>query len=390
MPEQRSTDLLIIGAGPYGLAIAASAQEHGLDHLIVGEPMGFWRRCMPVGMFLRSSWDWHLDPTGEATIETFLAERNLPKQAVSPFSLADYLDYCDWFQQRKGLVCDSMWIDRLESRPVSEEDRARFVATAVDGSTISARRVAIALGFSNFIATPLEIAALVPAERLRHTHDYCDFTRLRGKRCLIVGGRQSAFEWAALIGEAGASEIHMTHRHPSPAFAEADWSWVPPLVDAMIDNPAWYRSLSADEKREVSQRLWAEGRLKVEPWLESRIAASPVTIWPETRVVAAGETPEGDLAVTLDNGEQLRVDEVILATGYKPDLARVPMLANGNLLPQIDQRDGLPLLDETMQASVPGLFMTSMLAIGSFGPFFAFTVAVRTSAKLIERGLLSG
>lgn len=390
MPPQRFTDLLIIGAGPYGLAVAVATRELGIDYLIVGEPMGFWRRCMPPGMFLRSSWDWHLDPTGEATIEAYLAERHISKEAIAPFSLASYLDYCDWFQETKGITCSPLWIERLETCPEPDPDGSRFVATTADGSVINAKRVVVALGFTNFVQRPVELEAMIPPSRLAHTHDLCNFAQLRGKRCLIVGGRQSAFEWAALIGEAGASEIHLVHRHPSPAFAEADWSWVQPLVDGMVDNPGWYRDLSEEGKQDISRRLWNEGRLKVEPWLEPRLATLPVSDWPETQIAAARETADGDLAVTLSSGQELRVDVVVLATGYKPELTRVPLLANGNLVPQIEQRNGLPVLDDAMQTSVPGLYMTSMLATGSFGPFFAFTVAVRTSAKLIERGLASG
>jgi cation diffusion facilitator CzcD-associated flavoprotein CzcO len=47
--------LLIIGAGPYGLATAAYAKYRGLDFLLLGKLMGFWKHHMPKGMFLRTS-----------------------------------------------------------------------------------------------------------------------------------------------------------------------------------------------------------------------------------------------------------------------------------------------------------------------------------------------
>jgi cation diffusion facilitator CzcD-associated flavoprotein CzcO len=52
------TELLVIGAGPYGLATAAQAWRQGVDTAILGELMGFWRRQMPRGMFLRSGAGW--------------------------------------------------------------------------------------------------------------------------------------------------------------------------------------------------------------------------------------------------------------------------------------------------------------------------------------------
>ena len=73
MPASTHTELLIVGAGPFGLALAAHARHLGVDPLVVGEPMGFWKRHMPKGMYLRSACDWHLDPEGIDTIEAYLA-----------------------------------------------------------------------------------------------------------------------------------------------------------------------------------------------------------------------------------------------------------------------------------------------------------------------------
>ncbi len=98
------TELLIVGAGPFGLAMAAQAQTLGIDQRVVGEPMSFWRKHMPVGMVLRSGWDWHLDPTGRDSLEAFLATRGQVAAAVEPLSLALYLEYADWFQRRQGIV----------------------------------------------------------------------------------------------------------------------------------------------------------------------------------------------------------------------------------------------------------------------------------------------
>ncbi len=245
------------------------------------------------------------------------------------------------------------------------------------------------MGFKHFKNEPPDLVKRLPAGRISHTCDLVDFESLKGKRCLIIGGRQSAFEWTALLNDAGAEAVHLSHRHASPAFAEADWSWVNPLVDAMVDNPGWFRNLSAAEKDEVSHRLWAEGRLKVEPWLESRVMKETVKLWPNTQVVSCDERPGGDLLVKLDTGESLTVDHIILATGYKVKIDQVPFLAQGNILPQLTTRNGFPVLDEHFQTNLPGLFMTSMAATQDFGPFFAFTISVRTSAKLIGQALVS-
>ncbi len=379
-----SVDLLIVGAGPFGLAVAAWATEHGIDHLVVGEPMSFWRSHMPEGMLLRSGPDWHLDPFDEFTMERYLREERVTADEALPLTREVYLEYVQWFQEQRRIEPVPILVDRLDA------DRGHpqvFVATLADGRTVTAGRVVLALGMGYFAHVPTELAALVPAGRVVHTCDAVDFGPLRGKRCLIVGGRQSAFEWAALIHEAGATAVHVSHRHASPAFQESEWDWVMPLVDAMVADPGWFRTLPPEEQQAVSRRLWGEGRLKIEPWLEKRVMREGITIWPNTRMVACQELPTGELMVKLDEDRTLTVDEVIFATGYKVEMGCIPLLARGNLTADLAMRDGFPILDEHFESSVPGLFITSLPAGQDFGPFFGFTVSARTSAKLIGAAL---
>ena len=71
-------DVAIVGAGPYGLSAAAHLRTiKGLEVRVFGEPMSFWERQMPVGMFLRSAWTaTHIaDPNGSLTLEAYQAAR---------------------------------------------------------------------------------------------------------------------------------------------------------------------------------------------------------------------------------------------------------------------------------------------------------------------------
>ena len=120
----------------------------------------------------------------------------------------------------------------------------------------------LATGFGYFTHEPADITSLLPPGSYRHTCHAIDMPAYRGRRVLLLGGRQSAFEWAALLAEAGASAVHMSYRHDTPDFAEADWSWVSGLVDRIVDEPDWFRESSPDEQAQHRYRLWAEGRLK--------------------------------------------------------------------------------------------------------------------------------
>lgn len=380
---ERNTDLLIIGTGPYGLALAAYADHLGIDHVVAGRSMEFWRANMPDGMYLRSASDWHLDPLNVDTIEAYAAEQGLMPADIEPISREFYLGYVQWFQRQKGIEPLPDLVLRLD-----RATNGGFRADLASGDTLTASRVVLALGFGAFKHVPDDLVAMLPTGRFGHTCDEVALADHVGKRCLIIGGRQSAYEWAALLREAEAAEVHIVHRQAAPAFTEADWSWVGPLVDGMVDDPGWFRRLPQADKDEVIQRLYAEGRLKVEPWLEPRVLRDGVHCWPNARPASCRETPEGDLLVTLDNGERVRVDHVILATGYKVRIDQIPLLAKGNILPDLVTQNGFPVLSERFETSVPGLYITSMPATHDFGPFFAFTIAVRMSARVIGEALV--
>ncbi len=147
------TDLLIIGAGPFGLAMAAHARQLGVEHVVIGQPMSFWKNHMPAGMLLRSGCDWHLDPAERDTLERFLETRGATPAAAEPLSLDLYMEYAEWFQQVKGI--------RMRPQRVTRLDRSdgRFRATLDDATVLAADRVLLALGFAPFAHTPEELAA---------------------------------------------------------------------------------------------------------------------------------------------------------------------------------------------------------------------------------------
>src|SRR5512145_2267659 len=99
----KHTPLLIIGAGPFGLAMAAYAQHKNIEYLVVGKTMDFWKSNMPKGMVLRSACDWHYDPFDEDTFECYLQSMNLEPVDVEPLALDFYLSYVDWFVKRKKI-----------------------------------------------------------------------------------------------------------------------------------------------------------------------------------------------------------------------------------------------------------------------------------------------
>jgi cation diffusion facilitator CzcD-associated flavoprotein CzcO len=78
------SNVAIIGAGPYGLSIAAHLRPRGIEFRIFGSPMQSWRTRMPADMFLKSEGfaSSLYDPAGRFTLQRFCAEQGLRYAAI--------------------------------------------------------------------------------------------------------------------------------------------------------------------------------------------------------------------------------------------------------------------------------------------------------------------
>ena len=372
--------LLVIGAGPYGLSLAGLAIERSIPTTVVGRPMSFWREHMPDGMFLRSDADWHLDAAQRHTFRAFLEHKTIRVEDVDPVPIATFLEYTDWFARSKSIVVRDAQVRRLT------HDGDGFAAELDGGETLRAKRVVVAPGIARFRTLPAWTDA-VPAPRVAHTFEAVRFEDYAGQRVLIVGGRQSAYEWAALVAEHGAARVDVVHRHETPRFDQGHWQFVDELMANSLAQRGWWRRLSAGERDAIGRRFWEAGRLTLEHWLAPRIDRPNVRRWPRAEVVEAVEAPgAGELSVRLSIGLRLAVDRVVLATGYHADIARLPWLEG--VLDRVRVSEGYPELDEQFQTSLPGLYMTGFVATRDFGPFFGFIRATPVSSALIVEDLL--
>jgi thioredoxin reductase len=366
------TDLLVIGAGPYAYSVAALARDNGIDTRIVGRPMAFWREHMPADMYLRSGPDWHLDAGGEYTFAAYFEDRGLPPEEFDPIPIGVFLDYTDWFRSGKRLDVDERLVSDLSTAD------GVFVATMADGSTIVADKVLAAPGVRQFVNLP-EWHTEVPPQQRGHTSDVVSFDGLSGARVVIIGGRQSAYEWAALLCEHGAEHVDVVHRHAVPDFAKVSWAFVDAYLESTVAQRGWWRRLPAEQQQAIALAFWRVGRLTLEPWLVPRMAADVVTRHPHTQVtgVTAGAA---DVTLTLSDGTALTADHVLFASGYRADLARVPYLAG--VLDQVSVTDGFPDLSEGLETSLAGLYVAGFASTRDFGPFYGFTAGCASSARI--------
>jgi cation diffusion facilitator CzcD-associated flavoprotein CzcO len=215
--------------------------------------MAFWKHNMPAGMLLRSGLDWHLDASEVHTLEAFLEERRIPRTAAKPMPVETFRDYVEWFRE-----CKQINVQPLHVNCLARVD-GQLEPMCDSGKTIRVRCVVAAPGLAPFTNVPAELSADLPCDRMAHTATLVDFRGLAGQRCLIVGGRQSAFEWAALMIEQGVESVDLVFRHETPRFVISDWSF----TDAMIDNTmrvrGWFRRLDLSKPGGHSQAVLEHG-----------------------------------------------------------------------------------------------------------------------------------
>src|SRR5580698_1482407 len=128
-----SPNVVIVGAGPYGLSIAAHLRQSGIPYRIFGKVMYSWREQMPQGMILKSDGFASniSDPDSVFTIEKFCAERGIPyDHRRIPVSLQTFCDYGVEFQKRMVPELDDRFVTSIE------EADGGFRVRLEDGETI--------------------------------------------------------------------------------------------------------------------------------------------------------------------------------------------------------------------------------------------------------------
>ena len=382
-------DITVLGAGPYGLAIAAHLRTiAGLDFRIFGDPMWFWKNQMPAGMLLRSDWGasqlW--DPAHRYSLEAYQSETG--DRFSSPVPLAGFVNYGLWFQRNV--------VPNLDTRKIAEvaSEGSGFRISLGDGEILKTRRVIIAAGICPFARRPAEFKDL-PRELVSHSSDNVPLSRFQGKKVAVVGGGQSALESAVLLAENGA-EVEMLVRGAPPKYlgwrkkikslgpvSKLFYSWTdvgPAGISNLVSAPGLLRMFPRDSQdylRKRSIRPAGAG------WLKPRL--EPVTMTCG-RFVTSAKPAGSQLHITLDDRTERTVDHLLLGTGYKIDVTRYNFLGPGTLA-KIKTTDGFPELDGAFESSLPGLHFLGAPAAWSYGPLMYFVSGTKFAARKLTHAL---
>jgi hypothetical protein len=249
---------------------------------------------------------------------------------VDPIPISVFLDYADWFRKAKGIEVFEELVDTLATV------NGRFEATLQSGERIRADAVVSAPGIRHYANVPGWASSLPPGYAA-HTCDLVRFDDM--SEVLIIGGRQSAYEWAALIREHGAARIDIVHRHDIPRFERVNWGFVDGHIHQTLTVHGYWRNLPKTQQDAITRRFWEVGRLTLEHWLTPRLEWVGIRRWPGNEVVEAiPVSGNGELRVLLSSSTRLAADRVVFASGYRADLAKVSYLAG--VLAEVELSNG--------------------------------------------------
>ena len=378
-------DVVVLGAGPYGLSATAHLQAQGLKVAIFGKPIHYWRANMPEGMRLRSYW-WASnlsDPEKKYSFEQYYKAKGLEPSDNVPIEV--FIDYGLWFQEHAVPEIDETYITNIERKD------GQFVVTLEDGRVVQSKAVVMAPGLHYYLHIPDEFAQM-PSTLVTHSAEHHTLDQFMEKKVAVVGRGQAALETAALLYEKGAKEVHLIARHPL--------RWVPlanQKVPVLLQNlrapqagmGSGWLNLLLEKYPYLLQRLPMSTRDYVletrhgpagSPWLKSRLLGKVALH--ENEPVKKVEEIDGRVQLTLTSGKELLVDHVILGTGYRTDVKRLEML-EPSLRYAIKTYKGSPVLNNQFESSVPGLYFIGFSAARCFGPFYRFVVGAGAAAKRV-------
>src|SRR5581483_9227255 len=97
--SKHDTEVIVVGAGPYGLTAGIQLRRAGVAAEVFGDPMAFWRR-MTRGMLLRSNWTATsvVEIDGPLSLDSFVAETGTA--GGTPIPLETFVRYGEWIQER--------------------------------------------------------------------------------------------------------------------------------------------------------------------------------------------------------------------------------------------------------------------------------------------------
>jgi cation diffusion facilitator CzcD-associated flavoprotein CzcO len=351
-----TADLLIVGAGPAGLALARELKRLNLSFRLVERgpnPGESWRR-MPEQLKLVSPWKANHLPGGPPR----------PWRPNREITRAEFLNYlADYAHSNELPISTGTEVLAVRHKP----GHGFHVETSC--GPLSCRRMVSATGYFQNPYVPAIDGLATTKIPWWHVADYRSVEEMtdrlggRQKQILIVGKRLSAGQVLVELVTAGF-QVSISHRSPIQFGSGAIGWWIFFRIYPWLEARRLRRHGEAARGFEVRMPGGAARRL---------IENGTVRRFPAIQ----GLEPNG---VVFEGGEKIRPDAILFATGFRPALTYLQALD----LP-VDSVTGVPRTSGMQSVDVPGLYFLGLEHMRNFQS--RFIRGIRNDAVLLAQVL---
>ena len=401
-------DVLVVGAGQSGLAIAVGLLRAQVDNILVVDRAergaeGPWLSYARMRT-LRSPKDYTGPDLDLPSLgyQSWHEARYGPAhwQALDQILREDWASYLAWVRDTVGVP-----VRNAAAVTAITPAGGLIAATFADGTVRHARKLVLATGQDGMGEwwMPPFVAALPPHHRA-HAADPIDFAALRGRRVAVLGAGASALDNAAMALEAGAADVAVYCRRAAPQVVQPyRWLTFAGFLRHLSDLPDEWRW------RFMGRILGLREGFPQPTW--DRCARHPAFRLVNAAPWTAARVVDGAVELTTPRGPA-QADFLICGTGVEMDFARRPELRDmagaiarwsDRYTPPPDEQDErlgrFPYLaaDYGLLPRIPGeadwirnVHVFNIAATMSFGPSGSSINAMTTAVPKLVAGLTRG
>ncbi|HET6214442.1 MAG TPA: NAD(P)/FAD-dependent oxidoreductase [Micromonosporaceae bacterium] len=312
---------IVVGAGPAGLAVAATLQSRGV-------PVSLVERGAGVG----ANWRGRYDGLRLNTVRwlSHLPGRRIPSRMGRWVGRDDFVEYLERYAEHHRLRPEfGVTVRRIDRDP----DRATGWLLSTDSGDRGATAVVVTTGAFDTPVTPVWPGIARFRGELCHASDYRSPAPYAGRTVLVVGAGASGLEIATLLADGGAGEVYLSVRSCQNLYTR-QWHGLPltpaPIAQRLptgildVAGASIRRLLGADWPSPLPRAQAGLGTALRRDGHEPVVADGIVAALRSGRVrLVPGVTDLSERDVILDDGQILRPDAVIMATGYGNGLGRL-------------------------------------------------------------------
>jgi putative flavoprotein involved in K+ transport len=372
------TEVVVIGAGPAGLATAGALRHYGIGAVVL-------ERSDAVG----SSWRGHYDRLHLHTVRwlSHLPGYKLPRRYGNWVARDDLVEYFEDYVEAHNLdVRTGVEVERLD------RDGDRWIVRVAGGEDIEAERVVVATGYNKHPFLPDWPGRESYTGELIHSAYYKNAQPYAGKTVLVVGTGNSGAEICVDLIEGGAAHVQLSVRTP-PMILLRSSNGVPSQLTGVMTRrlpaPLMDRVLPVVSRLTVGD-LTKHGLPRPAPGAYSHflnddvtpildVGLAPMLKKGKVEVVGAVASFDGDDVVLVD-GNRIQPGAVVAGTGFRRGLE--PLVGDFGIL---EPKKGRPIVHgaET-HPNAPGVHF-----IGYTNPVSGMLREIAIDARRIAKAIAS-